>query len=710
MESLHSSELDGDGTAAAKFDPLVRERGYRRRDILRLFANAAGAVDLEREVVTLRPLPEAHLERLKASLPTAETSFAKDGPLRSSAKLQRTDFFSTPLRVENVVVATSLALWGTVDFTNHIIETARSRFLHGVEKTRREKKTKLPIRHFFRFLNEMHVDVVVLSADREFVTVSCAGPTRRLHAKSVATGAEQPAGRCRTLLALEFSPCDGFWSLLGLPLLIRKQRAHVDVHNVPGAGTLMRSPKFLGANKLEMSVTDLCHSNNLETMMFDQTVYNPQKMSALMDKDVETVDTRVSGDSALPRLNFSGMRYPNINQLDFQVLEVLRRGQHPILRRNCVRFCVAFPVAVAAFVVGLSLIIYVSVTLETCCYQISRGACVSKAEGQFEGNCAAFFCNATNNPAFRGAATAFLFGHWTSPGHFVVAATCCMFTASLLAAAVSYFTTRAIVQEKSRSLFYVIMMVAHVMISAAACGFSAYSFSVLSRTAHRVPCSLFSGGIAASCKTAHELCADFALEVSSNHTTHVNFALSITFLFLCVVEFLASLVPPMPDKNTLNLVQGAKPETYVYYPSVYAPDGISDLEKQKLRRRIARLLRMQLEEQMHQHEILLTRNATIGEIVIAKRQQSLMVARSREGRDVTARRDDSDEPHSPLSGVMWSDDGDGESRSSSRTVLGQEGEEEQGREGRVLPPRLVAEVERISSRVQASMQIKNEFR
>ncbi|RNE97218.1 uncharacterized protein Tco025E_09513 [Trypanosoma conorhini] len=244
------------------------------------------------------------------------------------------------------------------------------------------------------------------------------------------------------------------------------------------------------------------------------------------------------------------------------------------------------------------------------------------------------------------------------------------------------------------------MLALHVILNALACAFAAYTLSILSHTMHEVPCSSFRGDTATFCSAAQEIDPGFVLAVRARHPVHATLALSVLFLFLCTVEFLASLISPMPDANTLQTLQKAKPETNVFFPSVYAPDGIGEMEKQRLRTHIAHRLRTQLQEQMQQQDLLLTRNVTISEIVLAKREKSLMDDLPNGARAMNTLNWNDDEPQDPLH-YMISPVGTSSETSSAK-------EEEQikpgGRnEDRQIPPRLLEEVVRISSRIEASV-------
>ncbi|PBJ73368.1 hypothetical protein BCY84_14409 [Trypanosoma cruzi cruzi] len=704
MDPLHCSFANGGGFAV-EFNPIICLRLYRRRDIAALATEITDAFDLSGVVVPLRPVTDTYLEQLGTSQELARCLSEHEEPhlVRS---LQPTDFISPLLRVENVVVATSLGLWKTTRYTNEVIEAARTRFLRGVEEKRRSKKSKLPIRLFFKFLNEMLIDVLVMSTDRKSVVVSCASTTRGLAMGAVAGEKGTSVPSFRTLLALEFSPSEGYWSPLLLPVRLQAPKLKLDIPEICDDTGSRSNSDFLKPQTSTSIFGETAQSCNLETMMLDRTFYNPQRISAKTSRDLQTLEGKGDGESASTHSPFAGMRYPNISQTDLQLIEVLRRGLHPAFRRNRVRFFVTFFVAIAAFIVGLVLIIYASVTLETCCHHVSSRACLNGAEDPPRDNRSNLFCSAAKNPALKEANQSFFFGHLTSPGGFLVAAICCMFVSSLLAGAVSYFTTRAIAQKNSRPFFYKLMVAFHVILGAFACAFSAYTLSIFSHTVHEVPCSLFSGTVAASCSRFQALYPEFTIDVRARHPVHAVFALSFIFLFFCTVEFFASLMSPMVDDNILHALQKAKPETNVFYPSVYAPDGITDVEKRKLRGHIGHLLHMQLQKQMQQQDTLLTRNLTIGEMILAKREKSLMVRPSQGSFVMNSRHWNEETPQNPLHYMAYS----GNTSSGSSTDREEEKKElDEREEKRGLPPRLLAEVEKISRRVKTSMDGRTEL-
>ncbi|KEG10448.1 hypothetical protein DQ04_03701040 [Trypanosoma grayi] len=677
---------------AMDFDPLIRERAYRRRNLLSLTVGA-DRLDLSGVVVVLKPIPESYLAHLEES-PALEVCLEKSEQ-SAVETLERSTFHCSPLRMESVIVAASLGLWRTTGRSNDIIEATRARFLGGMEEGRREKKSKLPVKLFFNFLNEMEIDVVILSTDRERMAVFCAKSARRRQLPDIDAAEDEggePTVRCRTLLALEYSTSGAPWSPMQLPMLRRGRRVSINVSETRD-GVQSDTQNASRARVVAFSTGDLAQSSNTDTMAFDRTVYNPQMVLPKVSGSTQSIESEKQSEADSRESPFIGMRYPNINQLDLQVMEVLRRGLHPVLRRNRIRFLIAFPTALIGFIVGLVLIIHVNATIETFCRQTSTDTSAIGSEESSDSDCHTSFCDPNRNSAIENAATAFLFRRVSGPGHFVVAATCGMFVASLLAAAVSYFTTRTLARENSRPLFYIVMTALHIAFSVATCAFSAYALSVLIHTVHEMPCSSFQGNDAASCGLAQILCPDYLIEVHIRHSTPVTSALSILFFCLCVVEFLASLVPPMPDKGTLEKIQKAKPETYVFYPSVYAPDGISDTEKVWLRRRIARRLHMQLREQVQQQEMLLTRSATIGEMMLANREQSLSGSRPRETPANTANHWSENEPQNPLHYMASLEDASGGENSSLEPGA-------YGAGRRELPLQLLDEVARISRRVK----------
>ncbi|ESL11114.1 hypothetical protein TRSC58_01145 [Trypanosoma rangeli SC58] len=697
MDSPHCFSVNSD-VFTTDFDPMIRLRVYRRRDITALATDTAETFDLGREVVPLRPVAETYLEDVNTS-PELAICLAEHEESYSVEKLQPNDFISSSLRVENVVVAVSLCLWRNIRRTNGIIEAARDRFLRGVEGKRRTKKSKLLLRRFLRFLNELLVDVVVLSTDRKSVVVSCANTAHRSSTHTVASMRRRSCPSFRTLIALEFNPSEGHWSPLLLPVRLQTQRSvmraskTLDNQDSSGVANLLRTRAFTA------TCGEMTQSFNLETMMLDRTVYNPQRVPVRLRGDVQTLRGENDGESAPTNSPFTGMRYPNIRQLDLQLMEVLRRGLHPALRRNCIRFFVTFAVALAAFAVGLALIIYVRVTLETRCCRVSDGSCLVKAGDTSQNANSNPFCDVEKNPALLKATEAFLFSHLASPGGFIVASTSCMFIASLLAVAVSYFTTRAVALENSRPLFYTVVMAFHIVFNAVASAFAAYTLYILSHTTHDVPCSSFKGDTAVFCSAAQELCPDCAIKVQARHPVHATLALSVLFFSLCAVEFFASLISPMPNEKKLQAISKSKPETNVFYPSVYAPDGVGEMEKRRLRRHIAHRLRKQLQEQMQQQDVLLTRNATIGEMILAKREKTLMDDLSKGNCIMTARDRNDEELQDPLHYMVAPG---GTSSENDTTEEEREKKSDVKKEDWQLPSRLLAEVARISSRIQAS--------
>ncbi|KAH9601721.1 hypothetical protein LSM04_006612 [Trypanosoma melophagium] len=728
MENSHDFALSPQvkGTLALSFDPIIQQHTYNSQDVTGLLRDTA-LLDLSSNVVILKPLPNTYLEEMETS--AAFKLCLKECESRQAVgSIKRNDFFSLPLRVENVIVAISVSLWRTTLRSNDLIKASRDRFLSGLDEKRRSKKNKLPIRLLFKFLNEMGVDVVVMSSEKESVAVFRARSLQRKRVSDLNnTKSSISLVKKRTLLALEFDEVCGMWSPLQLPPLVslplmlspakRKQRSEHETLDETRSQSQSLGIIHMGKiNATPSSLFELGQTGNMDTMVFDRTVYNPQMVPVKVNGDETTIKSKGDEKATAQHSPFAGMKYPNVNQLDLQLWEVLRRGLHPVLRRNRIRCMVTFPLALIAFSLGLALIIYLRVSLESCFYYTSRDVCVYANEETSIENCTSPFFNNTNGDVLGKSVNAFLFGYAASPGTFIVTVTCCMFVAAIMGIAVNYFTTRAIATKSSVPLFYIVIMTAHIILGAVGCGFSAYALYVFSYESHKVSCSWFDTDTNILCTAAINLCSDITIEVHLHNRVRVVLTLSILLLFFSTVQFLASLIPPMPDRKTIEALAKADPETYVFYPSVYAPDGISEADKKWLRTCIARRLRLQLREEVKLHNFLLTRNATIGEMMQANIAQSLKGGG--ELRETNAHdkqwKGFSENHQSPLHYMSTLDD-------STNLSVGVGGKQQQKRNNeerevreskrrrREIPSRILAEVEEISQRVKASKEYMNTF-
>ncbi|ORC92008.1 uncharacterized protein TM35_000042220 [Trypanosoma theileri] len=721
-----SQELDpfpqGKSTFAMSFDPIIQQRTYDSKDIMGLLKGVA-ILDLSSDIVLLKPFSNTYLNEMEAS-PAFKLCLKEYEPRLSVKPIKRKHFHCLPLRVENVIIALSVSLWRTTLRSNDLIEALRERFLSGLDEKHRSKKNKLPVRMLFRFLNEMSVDVVVMSMEKEKIAVFRAKSSQQ---KPLSESNDPKVGispaKERTLVALEFDAACGIWSPLQLspppstPLL--SMVSHGKQSQVSEQETFdetrSQSQALSTINMMRSNATpltfELGQSSNMDTMVFDRTVYNPQMVPLKANGDVNNLEDGESGKENAQHSPFAGMRYPNINQLDLQLWEVLRRGLHPALRRNRIRCIVTFPLALIAFCLGLALIIYLRISLKACFNDTSTDVCVYANEETSIENCTIPFFNNTNSSVLDESVNAFLFGYAASPGTFIVAVTCCMFAAALMAIGVNYFTTRAIATGSTQPLFYIIIMVAHVILGVVGCSFSAYALYVLSHESHQISCSWFDNDMKVYCMAAMNICPGIMIEIHLQPIIPIVLTLSILLLCFCSVQFIVSLVPPMPDHNTIAALEKAKSETYVFYPSAYAPDGISKVNKLWLRARITRRLRMQLREEVKLHNFLLTRNATIGEMMRANRAQSLGEG---EYQETTLHKQQEqkwlgESLERPLHYMVMIDESNNvngftgkqhqhqQKRSNEERVAG-----ESKRIRREIPSKLLTEVEEISHRVKAS--------
>ncbi|RHW70668.1 hypothetical protein DPX39_090057900 [Trypanosoma brucei equiperdum] len=623
------------------FTPLIPTDAYGTKH-MKGFRVGLGKLDFSSEFVFLHPISSELLDQLKRL-----TKEEKDGERGMSVgsgvtnpplveALKCSDIQRCALRSNNVIVATSFGLWGTVDHCGDIIDAVKARFLAGADERRMSKKVKLQLKHFFKFLNEMQVDVVVLSPDRTRVAVYSAVRSRSSFTPrtelSAAEATRRPGDGGRTLLALEFDHGDGSWCPLRLAPELEREKEEVGDNGEGNASPLPFIPEDTllldGCNAsithgASLTLGALGYDSPADSRANSRTVYKPQRVSDWKGYKDEVTESHEGSDTPEGKSPFEGMRYPNIRPLDIQFFDILLRGLNPRFRLNRIRLLVAFPVAILGAGFGVILTVYLRSAMGSCCRDASSNTCSGSADHNISDEyCEQTFCDDNNNTALAQVHTAFLFGNAPVPGHFVVGATCCMLLASVATLLVGYFTARSLA-IKSRPLFHMVVMCVQILLAAAAAVLSAYTIFILSHSRHKIDCSFFGDGDALSCMMAQRFCPNYIIEVVRPGPWPVELVLSSVLFLLCVVELVAAFLPPMPSKEVVESCVKAIPETGTFYPSVYAPDGITSREKATMRCTMKKNLRMQLKTRASQKDILLTRNVTIGELIAANRDQSL---------------------------------------------------------------------------------------
>ncbi|CCD17120.1 unnamed protein product, partial [Trypanosoma congolense IL3000] len=383
------------GSLLPGLKPLVRVRPYRTRDLKMLMAGAV-QLDLAQEIVLLHSVSEELISHLRKS--SGETPCSRNwDELLDVKRIKRTDFHRAAAASSSVIAATSLGLWGSVDYCADILNSVRMRFLPHADVTRVNKKVKLQIRHFFKFLNELHIDVVVLSSDRTsavmYLSTRSGSPSSQTAGQPpqvVANGERRFYDR--TLLALEFNHADASWWPLSLTVAYENDNYVASLPKlIPENEKLLSdasAPMPRGRNGVLLHAHQLI--TDTESVSCTRTAYNPQHTENWKGCNAVQADC---GDDRLTS-PCAKMRYPNIEPLSLLFFSVILEGLRPTLYRNRMRFIVAVPVAILGFLLGILLIIYLSMNMLPCCHDVSSNQCVgSPSSSSYDAYCDETFCN-----------------------------------------------------------------------------------------------------------------------------------------------------------------------------------------------------------------------------------------------------------------------------------------------------------------------------
>ncbi|AYU83256.1 hypothetical protein LdCL_350050700 [Leishmania donovani] len=514
-----------------------------------------------------------------------------------------------------------------------------------------------------RFLNHCGIDVLIVSPDRKAATSFCAKrPHLHRSHRRPSAHVTHATPRRRVLVALSYDREQGLWCPLTTARPIRQVASQWREYQ---RSQRLQTPRRAGRGKHKAHAATTVQAKEDAVEARVQTCeqhpaphpQQPQQSEpggtgAAANKAPHVVVT-VSGDnpsdgSKTPSLKsgkrppFHAVLYPNLVQTDVGFTLLLRQGLHPLLRTVCVRLTVGVSLGCVAVLFGLALIVYATKTTDACLVDVRASQCVDVGSSGNSGG----FASASDSsclwillslfpPAYHaGLSNRYLYGPPAAPGKCLIVSICCSFAALLDNVLIVYFAVRYLALGGAQPCFFHLLRSIQAVLGAIACAFAAYVLSIFHRRLHVVPCAALAAGDAVLCTAHLESCSNrYAYGAHGPLSgTNVALVLACVYLAVCVLHWLVAALPVLPRIATQDRIPTAKPDTYTFRPSLFAPDGPTPIEVDQLRQAMQQPLRQELRHCVQARGRLLTTTTTIGEVMQANRVKSLKMTELNEER------------------------------------------------------------------------------
>lgn len=664
------------GRLRGPFVPLIQQLDYRKSDIKRI---------AETSVYTCTDL----VSSMEVSLQTKRT--AALGKLDPVERVMREmiqsgvpktlelaqviphvtihDFTSAAVGYDSIILALSLALWGSVLYARDIVAAARRYFnavLTEEEKQNHRTRLRVTLSVFLSWLNEEGIDVLIMTSDREACSSYCAkhaaaddlqrrsrycriglNPRESLVdlpmvstlnadtlqlSDAVSTAISLPAANSsetRVLAALEYDVKRKLWGPVTTARRIRAAE-HAAYRGRRHQRKLQRQSRRRTARRAARQAAAEEAARNIAAKLAEWEEYKQRiETEVIVDHGTvilppnhveEFLFKEVLSKPSTDGLPFEHMEYPTIIQTDFAVGTLLREATHPVLSNTRWKLFLGSILAILSACCAVALIVYVQRSYSVCAFSRSLNRCVATAADGSLDNCLQYVTvGFSSSPIIR-----YLFGMPLSVGNVLVVVVSLEMVATCFGVLLIVFATRFMATGSRRPGYLYLIQGCHALLSVVALGFAAFALSHLSRRSSILSCRAFKNIDRALCTNKLESCPDFYYQVSPGTAVPgLPLALGIVLLVLCALELAVALVPALPSRSVRRELPTATPQTQAFRPSRFAPDGISSEQVAELQRTIHPRLREQLQRHIEMQEQLLKRSLTVGEMMQAHREFSL---------------------------------------------------------------------------------------
>lgn len=517
------------------------------------------------------------------------------------------------------VMAIAHALFSDVRRANELILPMRRLFL-GPDGSSNLKKRKVKLEAILYTLckaNDGTIDIVVITPFRDSASLYTSFNGYVLHEDDNDSSTERR--QQRTLVVIEYDAEMGMWSPVEYSL--RYAAAPTGVATAPPLnGGAPRSHKRapIAAESVAESGDEATAQGypkvSRATAPVDDGEVNEARADVLeehppFDVLVQHADRRFHTAAQLQRMPPDGVplagapflhvKYPTIDMSDFGVLRLASETWNQSLLRALFRLlgttiCGA---STAALLIALIVVLWAS-DLHACCQnavlsEIGTQQCWDLNASSYlnmtlgasaEARCAANMCPASGI-LLRSAVWGYLYGSLLSVGRCLWLALSGSILCFAAAVMVNHFSMRPLALNRATPLFVYWLHVGHVCTSGATCAVLAYAVYQLHFLRH-------SDGASHSCEWFTDYRRVVCLDgIQSGCSTVVrvylsdrqrSYGLVIAAAVTAGLQFLLSLVPTVPQEELRAVLPGAMPDTNIFSPGLFAPDGATEQDLERL--------------------------------------------------------------------------------------------------------------------------------
>ncbi|CUG92650.1 transmembrane protein, putative [Bodo saltans] len=330
----------------------------------------------------------------------------------------------------------------------------------------------------------------------------------------------------------------------------------------------------------------------------DVVLFQQRKPGDTGDDQVTVVSTSQSRDPQ--DYPFHSIRYPNLDMMDCGCCDLfVETANMKYFPSACVRLLVTLLFASAA--AGLSialLVLWWGDDHSTCCAHSSNpSVCWNQTSEAFlnvstndgmEAQCFDWMCPA-DGALQQHAQHAYFYGQALGPGQCLWLAIAGSLVCFGMSVAVNHFTIRFLALFKAKPRFMYWLSFLHICLAAALCAVCSYLLFLVvdlrRGTSTVVECGWY-GANSVERGLCNDAAASQCVSVVAVMLPHAHdtviFALAIALVACSGLHFLTSLIPTVPSEDNRVSIPHAIPDTAIFVPGIYAPDGATKEQIERL--------------------------------------------------------------------------------------------------------------------------------
>lgn len=295
---------------------------------------------------------------------------------------------------------------------------------------------------------------------------------------------------------------------------------------------------------------------------------------------------------------FHSIRYPTLDMTDCGCCQLLAETSYTHFPGSCIRLVLAclFAVVAAGLSVAILIVVWGGGDEHSCCaHRSDPTMCWNQTSdaflnitdsGSIDAQCIMRMCPA-DAVLHRDATYVHLFGQLFGLGRCLCVAAAGALFCMALSVAVNHLTMRFLALYKAKPRFMYWLSALHVLVAAGLCAMSCFILwcviDLRRRGSTVVACDWYDAdsverGLCEDAELA--LCA--AVVAVSLPNDLVAFSMSIALVSACGLHLIVSLIPSVPSEDGRSTLPHAIPDTAIFVPGLYAPDGATQEEIERL--------------------------------------------------------------------------------------------------------------------------------